>query len=100
MKEKSVEKTETIYIQIASYRDPQLLPTIKDCLSKAKNPENLRFGIAWQRSKEDNWDDITEFLDDPNFRILDIDHKESTGVCWARNLVQSLYRNETYTHCN
>ena len=97
MKEKNVEKTETIFIQIASYRDPQLLPTIKDCLSKAKNPENLRFGIAWQRSKEDSWDDITEYLDDPNFRILDIDHKESTGVCWARNLVQSLYRNETYT---
>lgn len=97
MPDKNAEKTNTIFIQIASYRDPQLLPTIKDCLEKAKHPENLRFGIAWQRSKEDEWDDITEYLDNPNFKILDIDHRESVGVCWARNLVQGLYNNETYT---
>ena len=37
-----------IFIQIASYRDPQLVPTIKDCIEKAKNPKNLvliTFGI-------------------------------------------------------
>ena len=42
-----------IFIQIASYRDPQLIPTLKDCISKAKNPENLVFAIAWQHSKDD-----------------------------------------------
>ena len=31
-----------IFIQIASYRDPQIIPTIKDCIDKAKKPENLR----------------------------------------------------------
>ena len=30
-----------IFIQIASYRDPQLVPTIEDMIAKAKNPENL-----------------------------------------------------------
>jgi hypothetical protein len=35
-----------IFVQIASYRDPELVPTIKDCISKAKNPENLVFGIC------------------------------------------------------
>ena len=29
----------TIFIQIASYRDPQLVPTIKDCLKNAKYPK-------------------------------------------------------------
>jgi hypothetical protein len=38
----------TIFVQIASYRDPQLIPTIKDMLGKAKYPENLRLGIARQ----------------------------------------------------
>ena len=37
-----------IFIQIASYRDPQLVPTIKDILANSKNPENLRFSIARQ----------------------------------------------------
>ena len=91
------EKTNTIFIQIAAYRDPELLPTLKDCLAKAKHPENLRFGIAWQRCKEDGWDDIGEFMDHPQFKILDIDYRESQGVCWARNLVQGLYNNEKYT---
>jgi hypothetical protein len=94
MKEK---KTETIFIQIASYRDPQLLPTIKDLLKNAKYPKNLRFGIAWQHHPDDKWDDMSEFMTDNRFKILDIDYRDSQGVCWARNLVQSLYANETYT---
>ena len=81
----------TTFIQIASYRDPQLIPTIKDCLDKAKNPKNLRFGIAWQHSKEDEWDNLDEYKEDERFRVMDIDYKDSQGVCWARNLVQSFY---------
>jgi hypothetical protein len=91
------KKTNTIFIQIASYRDPQLLPTLKDCLEKAKYPENLRFGIAWQHKEEDTWDNLDEYKNDHRFKTLNIDYRDSEGVCWARNLVQSLYTNETYT---
>ena len=58
------EKTNTIFIQIASYRDPQLLPTIKDCISKAKYPENLRFGICWQHCDNDIWDTLADYVYD------------------------------------
>lgn len=91
------EKTNTIFIQIASYRDPQLLPTLKDCIDKAKYPENLRFGIAWQHNTDDTWDHLDPYTNDYRFKILDIDHRDSQGVCWARNLVQCLYSNEKYT---
>jgi hypothetical protein len=94
MKEK---KTNTIFIQIASYRDPQLLPTLKDCIDKAKNPENLRFGICWQHCDDDKWDNLDEYIYDSRFKIIDIDYKDSKGVCWARNLVQNLYQGEKYT---
>mgnify|MGYP000311380613 CR=1 FL=1 len=87
----------TIFIQIASYRDPQLIPTIKDCLSNAKYPKNLIFGIAWQHSVDDTWDSLKEFADDPRFKILDIPFTESKGACWARNKIQQLYNNEKYT---
>ena len=54
----------SIFVQIASYRDPQLIPTIKDCLENAKNPKNLVFSIAWQHAEEDLWDNLDEFLNE------------------------------------
>ena len=86
-----------IFIQIASYRDPELIPTIKSCLGNAKYPENLVFGICRQFHPEDKFDDLTEFYTDDRFKILNIPHQESKGVCWARNQVQQLYEGEMYT---
>jgi hypothetical protein len=90
-------KKNTIFVQIASYRDPELLPTIRDILSNAKYPENLRFSIAWQHFSEDIWDNLDEFINDERFKIIDIDYKDSQGACWARNLLQQKYNNEKYT---
>ena len=88
---------DTIFVQIAAYRDNQLLLTLRDMISNAKYPNNLRIGIAWQHNKEDEWDNLDEFKKDSRFRIVDIDYKESQGVCWARNKIQQLYDNEKYT---
>lgn len=88
---------EKIFIQIASYRDPELKPTIIDCIKMAKYPENLIFSIAWQHSTEDVWDNLDEYKNDKRFRILDINYKESHGTCWARNLLQQQYNGEKYT---
>jgi hypothetical protein len=87
----------TIFVQIAAYRDPQLIPTIKNMLENAKRPKNLRLGIARQFHPEDGFDDLSEYENDKRFRILDIPYEESTGVCWARNLTQQLYKGEDYT---
>jgi glycosyltransferase involved in cell wall biosynthesis len=94
---KSKKNENTIFVQIAAYRDNQLVPTLKDMLSNARYPENLRICICWQHSKEDDWDNLDEFKNDPRFNILDINYKESKGVCWARNLVQQQYNGEKYT---
>lgn len=84
----------TIFIQIASYKDPQLIPTIDDCIQNAKHPKNLRFCIAWQRGDEEN---IDKYKNDSRFTILDIPYKESKGACWARNKIQKNYNGEKYT---
>jgi hypothetical protein len=94
---KKKKNSPTIFVQIASYRDPELLPTISDILDKADHPENLRFGIAWQHSPYETFDDISEYLTDPRFKIIDIDYRESQGACWARNLLQQKYDGEDYT---
>jgi hypothetical protein len=84
----------SIFIQIAAYRDPELLPTLRDCIKNAKNPENLKFCIAWQRSASDS---LQEFANDKRFIILDIPYQESKGACWARNKIQQHYGGERYT---
>ena len=90
-------KKNKIFIQIASYRDPELLPTLKDCIQKAKKPKNLVFSIAWQHSPDDIWDTLDEYKDDKRFRIVDIKHTESEGVCWARHKLQQNFDEEEYT---
>ena len=88
-----------IFIQIAAYRDPQLVPTLQNMLENCKNPENLIFGICWQHSEEDEWDNLPEYIKGrkEKFNIIDVDYKDSKGVCWARNSVQQLYSGEEYT---
>jgi glycosyltransferase involved in cell wall biosynthesis len=87
-------KKNKIFIQIASYRDPQLPFTLKDCIANAKHPENLVFCICWQRDETENLD---EYKDDPRFKILDVPYQDSKGACWARNFIQQHYDNEEYT---
>jgi len=86
-----------IFIQIASYRDPQLVLTIKDAINNAKKPKNLVFGICRQYHPDDKFDSLEEFKGDKRFRIIDVLYSESKGVCWARNQVQQLYKGEEYT---
>ena len=88
----------TIFIQIASYRDPELVPTIECLIANASNPENLRFGICRQYSPDDGFDDLSVYKRDERFRILDIEYQESRGACNARNRIQcELYRGEAWT---
>jgi glycosyltransferase involved in cell wall biosynthesis len=86
-----------IFIQIASYRDPELVKTVKSAIENSKNPKNLVFGIARQFHPDDKFDDLSEYKDDKRFRILDIPYLESQGACWARNQIQQLYKDEKYT---
>ena len=93
--------TDLIFVSIAAYRDPQLVPTIEDCIAKARHPERLRFGICWQH---DPREDTLPFHHDDCFRILAIDWRESKGACWARSEVMKLWRGEPWflqvdSHC-
>ena len=85
-----------IFVSIASYRDPELLPTIKDLLENCSTPENLTICIGWQHSEEDTWDNLDEYKNDPRFIILDIPYKEAKGVCWMRAEIQKHYTDQEY----
>ena len=87
-------RNDKIFVQLASYRDPQLVPTIRHALTKAKRPENLVFGICWQH---DDSESLEEFYDHPQVRYQDNSYTISKGLGWARSEVAKLWNGEKYT---
>jgi hypothetical protein len=106
----------TIFVQMASYRDPQLVATLLDLIERAEKPERLRIVVCWQHAPNEtlaflwhggftNWQFETSegrtihFLEyqGAKLELIDVPHLESRGVCWARNMIQQRYDGERYT---
>jgi len=83
-----------IFIQIAAYRDAELLPTLRDCVAQASDARRLRFGICWQRSDEGT---LGEFAQDARVRVFELPAERSRGACWARQQTQAMFCEEEYT---
>jgi hypothetical protein len=83
-----------IFVQIASYRDPELVKTLDSLFNNAKHPENLRIGIVWQK---DETESLEHFTNHPQIKVIEIHYSESKGVCWARSKLKDLYNGEEYT---
>jgi hypothetical protein len=93
----------TIFISIASYRDPDCLRTVVDALKKADHPERLVFGICQQnhgQHPEENCVPLkypklyTKYRD--NIRVITLPHTKARGPCMARYYCSTLYKGETY----
>ena len=95
---KAAAKSESIFISIASYRDPELVPTILDCINKAHNKKLLHFGICLQDTTENLY--YLKHIKrkyNLNLKIYFCDWRDSKGACWARHIIQKkLYNNQTY----
>ena len=85
---------ERIFVQIAAYRDPELLPTLANCLAQAADPSRLRFGVCWQHAEGDS---LGDYATDARFRVIEVDYRRSMGTCWARHRLQQCYEGEEYT---
>lgn len=89
-----------IFIQIASYRDSELIPTIQDCICKADNKKELVFSIAWQNCK-DEIKEVRPLLEslkrEVTIKEISIPWEKSKGACWARHKLQQQYDGEAYT---
>lgn len=91
---------DTIFVQIASYRDSELQYTLQDLFAKAKRPENIFVGICHQydmKGDEDKHLFEIPFTKPKQLRIDEVDYRESQGCCWARNRVQKLCKDEKWT---
>lgn len=85
-----------IFVQIASYRDPDLINTIEDLYTKATDPDSITIGLCHQYG-DDEWDKPEIFSVKPNIRSVAMNYVESKGACWARSITQSLLSDEEFT---
>jgi hypothetical protein len=83
-----------IFVQIASYKDPELKYTIEDLLANAEYPDKLTIAVY---NQTDDFSNLDSYRNDKRFHIVDIPWYNSQGVCWARHHLQKLWNNEMYT---
>lgn len=87
----------TIFIQIASYRDPELQHTVHDLFTKADDPARVFIGICHQYDL--NGDEHLFEVPYPrpdNVREMKVDYRDAQGACWARHQAQKLWNGEEY----
>lgn len=89
--------TSTIFVQIAAYRDPDLVATLYNLLEKAAHPERLKFGICLQLDPLDpmSWREQS-FPDHAHLQVMHVDAADSCGACWARSQAQRFYDGEDF----
>jgi hypothetical protein len=67
--------------------------TILSAIDNSFNKNSLRFVVCWQHSSEET---LNSIIYDKKIEIIDVDYRDSKGVCWARSLIQSKYDGEDY----
>lgn len=90
--------SDTIFCSIASFRDPELVPTLNSLLENAKHPEKIHFTICLQNDTLEDFerDQLKDFKNDPRFTIINVKANETKGTCWARAKIQEFYNNEDW----
>lgn len=87
-----------IFISIASYRDPEIIETVKSLYLNALNPQLLTFAVLEQNHPQDiNLSDINiNISNNSNIKHKIISYKDAKGPTWARYIIQNWIDDENY----
>jgi len=101
-----IDEGETIFVSIASYRDPECVNTVFECFERAECPFRIHVGVCEQNAPCDTdvaegyvrkatRDGVVNMRD--NLRVHKVDASDATGPMLARSLIeQRLYKGEKY----
>lgn len=78
---------ERILVHLPAYREPELVPTIKNALANAEFPERIVFGICRQFNLDDGFDNLDEFEGDKRFKVKNIHYIDAKGLPYARAVI-------------
>lgn len=82
----------SIFVSIASYRDPELEHTVKSLIDNASGLNNIHIGIVCQASKNET-PDLSSYK---NISMISMHPKDARGVGFARAKAMELYNDEDY----
>jgi hypothetical protein len=82
----------SIFISIASYRDPELIRTVRSALDNSSGKHDIYFGIVVQ----DHEKDIPDLSWVPNLSLTSMHPKEARGAGFARAIAMHSYTNQDY----
>ena len=87
----------SLFVSIASYRDPELVPTLQSLVRNCSDKTRLRLVIANQGDDGD-FGPVEAFRKTArvDLRHLQVDAFEAQGVSWARALTQAHFDGEDY----
>lgn len=104
-----------IFVQVPSYRDRQLIPTLTDLVENASDPGGLRIVVCWQHDTDETLDDfvasgfrhsgsarrnghLVHLMDKDGaiVEVIDVHFLDTKGCGWARNASQGHYDGERY----
>ena len=74
----------SVFISIASYRDPDVVNTVRSCYDNAISKDNLFFSVFSQA--EDGEHPDLSFIPENQLRLTKAHWSESLGACWARDI--------------
>jgi len=83
-----------IFINIASYRDPTLISTIKDAIGMAKYPQNIVFGLGLQYY-DNEMPNFSNF-DQQQVKIINYEVDKRPGLVKIRYEISKLMTDEDY----
>lgn len=89
----------TIFVGLASYKEAELIPTIRSLFEKAEFPERIFVGVCEQDTQEKldltlQWLETFEFK--ANVRLKQFHYTQSKGAGWARSTANQMYQKEDY----
>ena len=91
------EKNGLIFINLASYRDPECHKTIKSLILNCSNWKNLRICVCEQNAEEDiSCKHELNPIFDSIIKIISLSYKDARGPTWARFLIQQEYESEEH----
>ena len=91
------ENNGLIFVNLASYRDPECHKTVKSLIYNSNNWKNLRICVCEQNSEEDlSCKYKLESIYFPIIKTINLSYKDARGPTWARFLIQQEYEAEQY----
>ena len=101
---------ESIFVSIASYRDPEIAKTVARAFARAADPSRVFFGIYQQNDETKDVDCVRGLADlvacpghaacgrvrSGQIRVYRVHWKQTLGPTIARHMSERLYRGETY----